>query len=234
MSARYAIYLAPPPDSALWRFGARVLGRDAATRETVEGFAPAGLTPEAWRVIAAEPRRYGFHATLKAPVRLAPSRSLGEFEAAVAALTAEFAPFSLGRLRVSILKPKGSDVGFVALTPELRPDALATLEARTLVALDPFRAPPSESEIARRRPERLSDRQREYLGAYGYPYVREEFRLHFTLSGAVREPERLAEKLAADFAREVEDPAFAVDALVLFEQPEGGEFELRKRYPFSA
>ena len=106
------------------------------------------------------------------------------------------------------------------------------LEARALKALDPFRAPPTETEIARRRPERLTPRQRDYLTAYGYPYVLEEFRLHFTLSGAVREPERLAEKLAADFAREVLDPKLSVDALVLFEQSPGGDFRIRKRCGF--
>ena len=228
MNARYAVYLAPPQDSALWRFGARVLGRDAATGAEVEGYAPGGYSPEAWRAVAAEPRRYGFHATLKAPLRLAPGRSLDELEAAIEALAAEFAPFPLGRLKVSVLKA-GADLGFVALTPERRSGALAALEARALVALDPFRAAPTEVEIARRRPERLTARQRDYLSLYGYPYVLEEFRLHFTLSGAVREPERLADKLAADFAREVEDADFTVDALALFAQPEGDEFELRRR-----
>lgn len=30
---RYALYLAPPPDSDLWRFGCDVIGRDAKTGE---------------------------------------------------------------------------------------------------------------------------------------------------------------------------------------------------------
>jgi len=228
MNARYSLYLAPAPESALWRFGARVLGRDAASGANVEGYAPEGFSPGAWRAVAAEPRRYGFHGTLKAPLRLAPGRSLDEFEAASEALAAEVAPFPLGRLRVSVLKA-GGDLGFVALTPERRSDALAALEARALVVLDPFRAPPTEAEIARRRPERLTPRQRDYLAAYGYPYVLEEFRLHFTLSGAVREPEQLAEKIAADFAREGEDADFTVDALALFEQLDGGDFTVRRR-----
>ncbi len=32
-SERFAIYLAPPPDTPLWRFGSEVLGYDAATGE---------------------------------------------------------------------------------------------------------------------------------------------------------------------------------------------------------
>lgn len=234
MSARYAIYLAPPPASPLWRFGARVVGRDAATGEQISGFAPQGYTADAWREIAAEPRRYGFHATLKAPLRLAEGRGVEAFEAAVAALAADTRAFDLGALRVSVLKPNGGDVGFVALTPASRSHALAALEARALSELDAFRAQPTEAEIARRRPERLSPRQRDYLATYGYPYVLEEFRLHFTLSGAVREPEALAERLRGEFERAVADPSFLVDALVLFEQKDGGDFLIRRRFPFAS
>ncbi len=228
MSSRFALYLAPPPDSALWRFGSRVLGRDAATGAAIEGFAPEGYTPEAWREIAAEPRRYGFHATLKAPMRLAIGKSAQELEAAIDTLASEFAPFDVGPLTMSVLK-SGDDLGFVALTPSRRSAELAELEPRALIALDNFRAPATEAEIARRRPERLTARQREHLAAYGYPYVLEDFRLHFTLTRAVSAPEKLAEKLAKDFAREVSNPSLRIDALVLFEQPAGGEFRIRRR-----
>jgi 2'-5' RNA ligase len=233
MSTRYAVYFAPPPESDLWRFGSRVLGRDAATGATIEGYAPAGFSPQAWREIAAEPRRYGFHATLKAPFHLREGRTLAELEAAIAALAAETPPFDLGVLRASALKPHGGDAGFVALTPPERTSALAALESQALHRLDAFRAPPSPAEIARRRPERLSERQREYLALWGYPYVLEEFRLHFTLTGAVPAPEALLAKLAEDFAREVADPRFAVDAVALFEQHEGEAFRLRRRFGLS-
>ena len=69
-AARYAVYLAPEPTSALWRFGSRVIGRDAASGEAIFGYAPAGFDAASWRAATDEPRRYGFHATLKAPLRL--------------------------------------------------------------------------------------------------------------------------------------------------------------------
>ena len=71
MSARYALYLAPPADSELWRFGSRVIGRDAASGVDISGFALEGWSAPDWRAATQEPRRYGFHATLKAPFRLA-------------------------------------------------------------------------------------------------------------------------------------------------------------------
>jgi 2'-5' RNA ligase len=226
MSARYAVYLAPAPDSALWRFGSRVLGRDAATGASVEGFAPEGYTPQAWAEATAEPRRYGFHATLKAPFRVAPGRTLGELETTIAAIAAAAPAFDLGPLEVTALSFAGG--GFVALTPPEVPPALRDLEARAVRDLDAFRAPPSEAETARRRPERLTPRQRELLRDYGYPYVLEEFRPHFTLSGAVADPGALAAALAKHYA-----PAepFRVDALALFAQDDGGPFRVLRRFP---
>jgi len=234
MKTRYALYLAPPPESDLWRFGCRVLGRDAASGAAIEGFAPEGFAPPAWREVAAEPRRYGFHATLKAPFRLRAGQTFEELDGRIRGFAEGVAAFDLGSLGVSTLRLGEGDLGFVALTPLCVPAELAALEARAHEELDAFRAPPTEAEIARRRPERFSPRQRDYLATWGYPYVFEEFRLHFTLSGPVRAPETLAPGFAAAFAREVPDPRFAVDALALFEQPDGGEFRLVRRYPLKA
>lgn len=230
MTRRYAIYLAPPVDSALWRFGSRVLGRDAETGETLAGFAPPGLRPEDWRTLTEEPRRYGFHATLKAPFRLDAGRSADELEAAAAELAAGVAPFDLGPLRVSCL---GAGGGFVALTPLNAPPALRELEARALRELDRFRAPATDEDIARRRPESLTARQREHLAAWGYPYVLDEFRLHFTLSGATPDPQPLAEALAQAFAQAVPARDYRVEDLALFVQEAGGDFRVRRRFPLN-
>jgi hypothetical protein len=73
--------------------------------------------------------------------------------------------------------------GFIAVVPTEPSAALADLAAATVAALDPFRAPPSEAELARRRKARLSDRQEALLMKWGYPYVMEEFRFHLTLTG---------------------------------------------------
>ena len=101
---RYAVYLAPPPESALWRFGSAVVGRDAASGEPRLGFAPDGFDAAAWRDMTTEPRRYGFHATIKAPFRLAEDASLSDLSAALAELARAAArPFAAGRLAVSTL-----------------------------------------------------------------------------------------------------------------------------------
>ena len=232
MSTRYAVYLAPPPDSPLWRFGSRVLGRDAATGEAIAGFAPRGVSQADWRALTAEPRRYGFHATLKAPFALVEGAASEELESAVAQLAASVAPFDLGALQVSALSFGGG--GFLALTPAAPPPALGELEARAVRELDRFRAPPTAAELARRRPDRLTPRQRGYLSAWGYPYVLEEFRLHFTLSGAMETPAPLAAAIAEAFAAAVVAPQVQIDALTLFVQQDGGDFRLRRRFALKA
>src|ERR1700731_2344517 len=70
---RYAIYFVPAARSPLYRFGSAILGYDCYTGSDVPR--PPELGPEAalWRGLTQEPRRYGFHATLKAPFHLSPS-----------------------------------------------------------------------------------------------------------------------------------------------------------------
>jgi putative phosphonate metabolism protein len=228
VSARYAVYLAPAPDSALWRFGSRVLGRDAATGEAVHGFAPAGLSSEAWRALTAEPRRYGFHATLKAPFRLKHGFDREPLEEAVARIAASTDAFDLGPLEVVALTFAGG--AFVALTPVRAPPALRELEARAVRDLDAFRAPPTDAELKRRKPERLTPRQRHYLNAWGYPYVLDEFRLHFTLTGAVAPLGDVLARLDESFTASVSSNEFRVDALALFVQEEGADFHVVKRF----
>ncbi|MFN3614080.1 MAG: phosphonate metabolism protein, partial [Rubrimonas sp.] len=68
--ARYAIYYAPEPGSALARAGAAWLGADPAGAPPPP-IEPAGL-PRPRAELVSRAARYGLHATLKAPFRLAP------------------------------------------------------------------------------------------------------------------------------------------------------------------
>lgn len=170
---RYAVY--HTPEGALARFGAEWLGWDAET-----GMAPAqprvsGLDLPA---LTATPRRYGFHATLKAPFRLAEGRGPEALLAALQDLAAQEHALPLrGGLRLARIG------GFLALVPAGHSEALAALESRLVRGLDRFRASLTEEEIARRDPERLSPRQRDNLLRWGYPHALEEFRFHMTLTG---------------------------------------------------
>jgi hypothetical protein len=227
---RYAVYLAPPPESALWRFGTAVVGRDAASGEPRLGFAPDGFDAAEWRNMTTEPRRYGFHATIKAPFRLADGANRSELSDALAELAQQSRPFAAGRLAVSTLAFGGASA-FVALTPPAPTPEIAQLEERVVRGLDPFRAPLNETERSRRDPAPLTERQRETFERWGYPYALAEFRLHFTLTNAIDDAEHIAVTLAREFAGCVADAELLVDALALFVQKPDGEFIIDQRFP---
>ncbi|WP_245454291.1 DUF1045 domain-containing protein [Aquabacter cavernae] len=184
MTARYAVYLAPPPDSFLWSFGSRVVGYDAATGCDLPAPDLSGFDGETWRRLTAEPRRYGFHGTLKAPFRLAGGMAEADLISAVDAFAGGHHTFELAALEVTAL---GS---FVALVPGMPTPALSALAEGAVEELDGLRAPLTPAEVARRRPDDLSARQREHLARYGYPYVFEDFRFHMTLTGPLSDDQR--------------------------------------------
>jgi len=183
---RYAIYYAPAPGSDLDRFGAQLLGYDAFTGEDLPF--PDGImqmTPD-WRDLTTDPRIYGFHATLKAPLSLAPGKTEAELLAACEA-------FASTPRAIPVITPVvGSISGFIAVIPAEPPAELIRLAADCVSAFDSFRAPLTPEHRARRNPSLLTPRQREHLDRWGYPYVKEDFRFHMTLTGRLgaerREP----------------------------------------------
>ncbi|MGY4347900.1 putative phosphonate metabolism protein [Bradyrhizobium sp. GM7.3] len=174
---RYAIYFAAGSDSALTRFGAELLGYDAYTGNELPFPADASRLAPDWRDVTADPRKYGFHATLKAPMALASDRREVELVAACATFA--------GRARaIPVIRPVVDSIsGFIAVIPGEPVGELQQLAADCARDFDSFRAPLSAEDRARRKPEKLSERQRHYLDRWGYPYVMEEFRFHMTLTG---------------------------------------------------
>jgi putative phosphonate metabolism protein len=176
VNPRYAIYFVPAADSALYRFGAAMLGYDCYTGKDV-GFPDAlPMGESAWRDLTGDPRRYGFHATLKAPFHLA--KETGESE-----LVEEFQRFSRSIEAVPVFEPMVATLqGFVAIIPAAADGAIDRLAAASVTAFDRFRAPLSAQDRDR-RVTGLSERQAGNLDRWGYPYVFEDFRLHLTLTG---------------------------------------------------
>ena len=229
--SRYALYLTPPQDSDLWRFGCDVIGRDAWTGQPVDEFAPEGQELEAWRTLTSEPRRYGFHATLKAPFRLQADLDVLDLIDAVAGFARKRRPFDAGSLRVGHMSA-GNGLAFVVLKPEGRATELHSLEESTVRALDALRAP--LTDVERRNAGRLTPRQRYYLDAWGYPYVIDEFRPHFTLTNPIEAEQvaRVTKALEREFCLRVASPALRVDSIVLFgERESDGEFEVLRDFP---
>ena len=166
-AARYAVYFMPALDSPWTDFG----------RLWLEGaWQPPSLDTAAWQAMLREPQRYGFHATLKAPFRLAPGCTPDTLMQRLAQLAARHRRVPLGPLEVKALE------GYVALVPMAPPAELQALAEGCVLDLDDQRAALTPAEWARRQPHRLDDRGRALLQAHGYPHVLERFRFHMTLA----------------------------------------------------
>jgi hypothetical protein len=224
---RVALYAAPETHDPLWAFGSRTIGYDAVTGATFSAPPPLGLTQELWDGLTAEPRRYGFHATLKAPFRLSDSHRLATLRPALRSYcetNRALAPF---RLEVSAIGE------FLALTPSPAPPELSPFAASVVTSFDGFRAPLSPAERERRLAARLSERQTQHLERFGYPYVLEDFRFHMSLTGKVPDAslrEELRGALSEALRREAGNVTFGLDALVLFVQEgPGASFRIEHR-----
>lgn len=210
---RYAIYYAPQPDSELWQFGTALLGYDAYTASSVAFPEDAQQNARDWQELTADPRKYGFHATLKAPLSLACGKTEAELMAACASFAAKSRP-------IPVIRPMlGAISGFLAVIPADAAAPLEQLAADCVRDFDVFRAPLTAVDRERRNPARLTSRQCGYLDQWGYPYVMEEFRFHMTVTGRLDEARRgpILDMLRAKFA-ELRLETLPIDRIALFRQ----------------
>lgn len=217
---RYAVYHLP--GGALGDFGAAWLGWDA--RHAMRSLPPEGVPAEA-EALTEVPRRYGFHATLKAPFRLADGQRPDELALALRLVCDHLAPFTLA------LEPR-IDWGFLALRPSHQPPALLALESALVTRLDSFRAALSGEERDRRNPDALPPQARAHLDHWGYPFVLELFQYHLTLSNQLSPPlaEALRLALAPHLAPLLARP-MPVEAVALMGEDEDGFFRLLEEVP---
>ena len=209
---RYAIYFVPAAATPLYRFGAAVLGYDCRSGQDVPFI--DGVDPASWPAIVREPKVYGFHATLKAPIRLADGVSQGDLVRAVSEFAARQEAVPQAPLALRTL---GS---FIALVPAGEADGINHLAAECVRVFDHLRAPLTPDDRARRLKSPLTPRQIEYLDRWGYPYVFEDFRFHMTLTGALApsDLERVLPFLRERFAQVPQAHVVHLDRIVIARQ----------------
>jgi putative phosphonate metabolism protein len=218
--ARVAIYYAPLPDDPLTRLSSSWLGRDPMTNAPVAQPALDGIGE-----ITAEPRAYGFHATLKPPMRLADGARWTRLVTAAREVAAAIAPFELPPLAVADLR------GFLALRETAPCPALQALADVCVERFDSFRAPLSQDELARRRRANLSAEQAAMLTRWGYPYVFGTWFFHMTLTRRLSDVEKASLLPAAQawFAPALTVPRPVVDVCLFTQVMPGTAFTLAER-----
>lgn len=224
---RVALYWAPAPGSEAWAAGCAWLGRDAHTGNTVPQPALPGVPPALLESLTAEPRRYGWHATLKPPFRVRAGESLASVEAAVASLAQVLAACPMPGLHVALLD------GFIALRPAAPLPRVQALAAACVKALHPLAEPLSATELARRRQAGLTPQQDALLQTWGYPWVLDEFRFHCSLTGRLHGLDEAQRNAVLAAARKHFDgvPEQRLDRLSLFVEPAAGApFRLHRQW----
>ncbi len=207
---RVALYYAPDRDDPLWTAGCAWRGRDPT------GIAAPPPAGDDLSEVTEQPRRYGFHATLKAPMRLAAGHHYADVLEQTRALAASLAPFALPPLAVTALG------GFLALCETIASPPLQALADAATAWVDPLRAPPDAAELARRRAALLPADEAN-LRRWGYPFVFGAWRFHMTLTRRLEAAEMavLRPRAEAHFR-----PALArtrrVEAIWLFTEAEPG------------
>jgi hypothetical protein len=200
---RVALYWVPALRDPLFAAGCAWLGRDAETGAEVSQPDIDGI----WEMTAAA-RRYGLHATLRPPIRLATGWE--EFLGAAQMAAAGCAAFALPRLRVCEVG------GFLALRETGPCPALRTLADRCVIFTDQHRLRPGAEELARRRAAGLSARQDALLEWFGYPYVLDEWFFHVTLTRRLDAAEMARVRPAAEahFAAVLDLPRIVEDVCI--------------------
>ncbi|MGV2292661.1 DUF1045 domain-containing protein [Trinickia sp. YCB016] len=227
--ARFAIYYAPPRESGWWQAGCAWLGRDPENGAVHTPPELAALRREVGALTVA-PCRYGWHGTLVAPFRLADGVTSNDVLDAALAWARRQTPFSLP-VEAALLSR------FVALRPAAASgdDALRALAADALSTLDALRARPPAADIERRLAAPLTERQRELLLAWGYPYVFDEFRFHMTLSDSLSADDECDALIRHWHAEAARLGPLPVDGAALFVEPSpDAPFVLWRRLPFLA
>lgn len=229
MPMRYAIYYAPERDTALWQLASAWLGRDAADNTVRSHPVVPGLSEPEIARITARPRRYGFHATLKAPFTLRNGTTEDELRYALSG-------FARRRQRFDIPLSVDRVSNFLALTSREPCAELDDLAAACVKEFEPFRAPLSSAEMERKLKSDLNPRQQALLKRWGYPYVMEEFRFHMTLTSTLPEADLLRTLPRLEHLLEpgISEPV-AVNAVALFTQAdENSNFVISERFRFNA
>src|SRR5690606_3337453 len=217
MTERSAIYFAPAATSNLWDRAATWLGRDASDGTPFDG-PVAGIDRDRLLNLTQSANRYGFHATIKAPMVLADGATEADLRAALAEFVTHHQPIDLGRLRLAALQ------GFLALMVDGENEAPQDFAAHVVEDFDPFRALMSVKDRAARAGERAPVDASGLSDAFSYPYVRVESRFLTALADCLGEADaRHAAAAAATWFGPVLDQPVLLDRLLLFHESDAGK-----------
>jgi hypothetical protein len=225
---RYAVYFAPNVEQQWWAHASQWLGRCAVSQQMNAQPLIAGVSAKRFAELTEHPRRYGFHATMRAPFVLTSRYQPNDLVERVNLLCRAVKPFVLPRLKVTLLDQ------FLALVPEREVTQVTLLEEQCVKVLNDYAEPLGHEELRRRRSAGLSSHEDALLLRWGYPYVLERFRFHCSLTGSLASATRQEVSALTQAAHQHFDqlPPCIFDSLAIFVEPtRGADFVLLQQCP---
>lgn len=218
---RFAIYFIPD-QIELANLGASWLGWDIITGQNVRQIE---LNDFDIKKFTEQPKKYGFHATIKAPFIMKGSKRSTELISAFDEFAEICSPVVLEGLEVKKLGD------FLAFRPVGSEEKLNSLVANVVEHFDRFRAPLTQKEIVKRRRTKLTTIQEALMKKWGYPFVMSEFQFHITLTGPLcqNDADMAYSAVRSLFGGIIKEP-FKVNSLCLAGEDENGRFHLIKRF----
>jgi len=225
---RYAVYFVPNIEQQWWAQASQWLGRCAVSQQFSAQPLIAEVSPKRFAEFTEHPRRYGFHATMRAPFVLASEYQPSDLIRHVSTLCQQLKPFVLPRLRVTLLEQ------FLALLPERDVPQITLLEHQCVTQLNDYAVPLGTEELTRRRSAGLSSHEDALLLRWGYPYVLDRFRFHCSLTGSLAKasPQEVSALTQAAHQHFDHLPLCVFDSLAVFAEPtQGADFVLLEQCP---
>lgn len=173
-----------------------------------------------------DPKRYGFHATIKPPFKLKDQYSIGDVEQQMQRFCQHTSSFITPHMEVAKIGR------FFCIKPVEESWEINSLASSVVQRFDNFREPAREKDLERRRLTGLNFRQDELLIEWGYPYVLSEFIFHMTLTGKItdeRQNKSLREELKKRFSQALSEP-LNIDSLSMYTQEGSADFIEHKRF----
>ena len=225
---RYAVYFVPNVEQHFWAKASHWLGRCAVSQQFIAQPSIAEVSAKRFAELTEHPRRYGFHATMRAPFVLASQYQPNDLIDRVIELCQTIKPFVLPRLQVTLLDQ------FLALVPERNAAQITQLEEQCVTDLNDYAEPLGPDELSRRRSADLSSHEDALLLRWGYPYVLDRFRFHCSLTGSLAKASPQEVTAVSQAAHQHFDhlPSCAFDSLAIFAEPtRGADFVLLEQCP---
>ena len=222
MFKRYSLYYLPKGQLA--EFGANWLGWDIQNGCVVDK--KSQILPSKLLYLVETPRKYGFHATLKAPFSLKQNYTIEDLKNRTRSI-AEAYPRFIFQGEISSLNE------FLAIRCQLQdPIVLQNIAADCVRGLEKTRAPLTQAQKEKRLKAQLTPAQLVYLEGFGYPYIFDEFRFHLTLTNKITEKEKNAlDPILKTHLLPILEKPIEFNTICLTGEREDGQFELIETFP---